>query len=69
MLTYKKNCYRSPQGSLMGIIIPNKKLFKMAAILQWEDLQTSIQFLQYPMWGFSIATCHRIDQITIHIKI
>ena len=24
----------------MGIIIPNKKLFKMAAILQWEDLQT-----------------------------
>ena len=24
----------------MGIIIPNKKLFKMAAILQWEDLLT-----------------------------
>ena len=24
----------------MGIIIPNKKLFEMALILKWEDLQT-----------------------------
>ena len=24
----------------MGIIIPNKKLFEMAAILKWEDLHT-----------------------------
>ena len=24
----------------MGIIIPNKRLFEMAAILKWEDLHT-----------------------------
>ena len=40
MSTHKKTVIDPPQGSLMGIIIPNKKLFKMAAILQWEDLQT-----------------------------